>query len=176
MQFVTEDGRATGLEDDDRRAGINGSREDFKRALQVLFSIVEHAEIVERTAAARLLVGNRHRESGTREDIERRLESSRMKVVVESIHPQDNFAGTCRRCRARGFSVIFSRRLQETRRSERGNFALRSQAQRGSQDMAETWRVAQKIGEARGAIRRFPAICRSCRTPVCAERIGDLLS
>src|ERR1700679_2326808 len=96
LQFVTEDGSATRFEDDDGRAGVDGSRKDFENAFKILLSLVEHAEIVERAAAARLLGGNRHGESGVGEDVERRTDCFGMKMVVKSIHPQNNFAGARR--------------------------------------------------------------------------------
>jgi hypothetical protein len=72
-----------------------------------------------------------------------------MKVIIESVHPQDDLAGACRYCAARGLAAIFSSQLQEAHRREPRNLALRGQAQRASQNVAEAWCVTDKVRSAR---------------------------
>ena len=87
-QFVAEDGDAAGLESDDGDAGFDLGREFVEDIEEQGFGAVEHAEIVEWTAAAEVGLGYRDAEAGGFEDFDCGFRRGREEIIVESVGPE----------------------------------------------------------------------------------------
>jgi hypothetical protein len=92
-EFVAEDGDAAGLESDDWDSSFDLGGEFVEDVEQQGFCAVEHAEIVERTAAAEIGLRENHVVSGGFEDCDSGAGGGGTEVVVESVGPEEDGGG-----------------------------------------------------------------------------------
>ena len=89
-EFVAEDGGAAGFEDDDGSAGVELRGEGVEGFEEVVLCGVEHAEVVERAAAAEVLRGEGDAEAGGGEDLVGGAHRGWMEVIVEGVGPEED--------------------------------------------------------------------------------------
>jgi len=89
-EFVAEDGDAAGLEADDGDSGFNFGFELVEDFEQKALGAIEHAEVVEGTAAAEIGLRYRDAEAGGLEDFDGGAGGGGSEVVVESVRPEEN--------------------------------------------------------------------------------------
>jgi len=89
-QLVAEDGDAARLEPDDRRAGADVVPQGVEDLAELAPCEAEHAEVVERAAAAERLRGNGNVIAGGLQDLDGRLRRLRMEIVVEGVRPEQD--------------------------------------------------------------------------------------
>jgi len=89
-EFVAEDGGAAWFEDDDRGACGELGGECVEDLEEIFFCGVEHAEVVERTAAAEVVVGVFDAEAGGGEDLVGGSQRGGVEVVVEGVGPEED--------------------------------------------------------------------------------------
>src|SRR2546422_492383 len=89
-QFVSKYGGAAWFQHDDRDTGIDGPGQRPEDLLQIRSCAVDHAEIVERPPAAKVSGRYTHFEAGLSQHFVRGFAGLWMKVVVESIRPEDH--------------------------------------------------------------------------------------
>ena len=92
-EFVAEDGDAAGFEADDGYSGFDFRREFVEDLEQERLGAVEHAEVVERAAAAEIDTRDDHSEASGFEDVDGGLGSGWVEVVIECIGPEENGRG-----------------------------------------------------------------------------------
>src|SRR5579872_4693785 len=152
-QFIPKDGSATRFQHDDRDPGHNWGAQDAHDSFQILFGLVEHAEIIERPAAAQMHLRNPDLETCALKYIKRRAASVRMKIIVERVRPQNHFAlvycGRSSGISSNAGNVMLPGPMLESGRGELRHASLRSQMQRALQQVAEARRLAEKVGDAR---------------------------
>src|SRR5260370_32064124 len=113
-QLIAKDRSTARLQHDDRDARINLDAQGTHDSLQVFLGSVEHAEIVQRSPAAKMNLGDADLETHAPKYFQRRASRVRMKVIVKRVRPQNNLALGRRRscCRRAAFSqagnTIFS--------------------------------------------------------------------
>src|SRR5690242_12783367 len=98
-----------------------------------------------------MIAGNRDAKTGMRQQIESRLADMRVEVVVERIHPQDD-PGIVVRSGSRvsdGGRAPSKCRLTEGERRETRHLALVREMQDAPQQILQTWRMAQRVGDPR---------------------------
>jgi hypothetical protein len=95
-EFVAEDGNATGFEADDRNAGFDFGREFVEDLKQERLGAVEHAEVVERAAAAEVDSRDDDAEAGGFQDLDGSSGGLRLEIVVESVGPEEDGRGLVR--------------------------------------------------------------------------------
>ena len=83
-------GDAAWFDSDDGRASFNVGAQSGQRLLQRGFGLVEHAEVIERTPAAKGLLRNSDLISGVFQDFHGGFGDFRMEVVAERIRPKDH--------------------------------------------------------------------------------------
>ena len=89
-QLVAEDGHAARLEPDDGHARLDLGPQRVEDLAQQSLGRVEHAEVVERPAAAERRPRDDHVEAGVLEHLDGRLGGLRVEVVVERVGPEDH--------------------------------------------------------------------------------------
>jgi hypothetical protein len=89
-EFVAEDGDAAGLESDDGDAGFDFGFELIEDFEQEALGAVEHAEVVERAAAAEVGLRNRDSVSGGFEDFDGGAGGGGVEIVVEGVGPEED--------------------------------------------------------------------------------------
>ena len=118
-QLVAEDGGAAWLEDDDGGSGGELRGEGVEDFEEIVFGGVQHAEVVERAAAAEMLVGQADAEACVGEDLVGGAHGGGMEVVVEGVGPEEDF----------GFAAWRRlRRCGRSRRSDEGSGEAREGA------------------------------------------------
>ena len=106
-EFVAEDGGAAWLEDDDGCACVDLRLQGVEDFVEVLLCGVEHAEVVEGTAAAEVFGGEGDAEACAGEDLIGGAHGGGVEVVVEGVGPEEDVGGwrgdgRSRRRRGRG--------------------------------------------------------------------------
>jgi hypothetical protein len=89
-ELVAEDGGAAWFEDDDGGASGELGGEGVEDLKEIFFCGVEHAEVVEGTAAAEMLRGERDAEAGGGEDLMGGAQGRGVEVVVEGVGPEED--------------------------------------------------------------------------------------
>jgi len=89
-EFVAEDGGAGGFEDDDGGASLELCGEGAESFEEVVFGGVEHAEVVEGSAAAEMLRGEGDAEACGGEDLMGGAHGGGVEVVVEGVGPEED--------------------------------------------------------------------------------------
>src|SRR6266550_7028402 len=89
-QFVAKDGGAAWFEDDYRDAIGDLGGEDVQDPAQQTFCAIEETEVVEGASAAEICSWLLDAEAGGFEDVHGGLGGRRMKVVIESIGPEQD--------------------------------------------------------------------------------------
>ena len=92
QQFVAEDGDAAGLESDDGDSRFDFGRERVENFKKQCLRAIEHAEVVERTAAAEIGAWENHVISGGFENIDGGFGGRGQEIVVEGVGPEENCA------------------------------------------------------------------------------------
>src|SRR5690606_26627961 len=90
VELVPEDGDAARLEPHDRCAGADLRPEYVDDAAELVSGQVQHAEVVERAAAAEERPRHADAEAGTLEHVHCRRGDLRVEVVVERVRPEDD--------------------------------------------------------------------------------------
>src|SRR5205823_751149 len=88
--LIAEYARAARLEHDDGRAGGEVRRERIHRVGEIVLCPVEHAEVVQRPAAARVTFEHAHAKAGARKHVVRGFSDVRLEIVGESIGPEED--------------------------------------------------------------------------------------
>ena len=142
-ELVLEHGGAAGLEADDRCAFADVVGEGGEDFAEVGLGLVEHAEVVERTAAAEVLAGDVDAKAGVFEDGEGGLGGVGGEVVVEGVGPEDDVAadGGC----VRRFAVF--KPLLEALAGEGGHVSLLRDACELFGEGAEKGCLGGEVGE-----------------------------
>src|SRR6185437_5469949 len=161
LEFFFEHGSTARLEYQNGKPGLDIAFQAAQDTLQIDFGFVEHAEVVERTPAAKVLARNPHAPSHVFEYFHRGLRGMRVKIVVERVRPQNDL----RSGRTVGFAPV--KPLAECLRSEGWNLPLAWYLQHGFHQVTEAWSLAEEVGELRSNGRQGgPAVDvskRKCR-------------
>src|SRR5712691_723157 len=96
-ELIAKDGSTTRLQHDDWDARINLDAQGTHDSLQVFLGSVEHAEIVQRSPAAQMNLGDSHLETRALKYFQRRAARIWMKIIVKRVRPQNNLALVRRR-------------------------------------------------------------------------------
>src|ERR1019366_5799865 len=91
-EFVAEDGGAAGFEDDDGRCGFDFGEKLVHDLEEQALGSVEHANVVERAAAAEVGAGDGDGEAGGFQDFDGGFGGRGEEVVVESVGPEEDGA------------------------------------------------------------------------------------
>src|SRR5438093_13370424 len=148
-EFVSKYGGAAWFQHDDRDAGIDGPRQFPEDLLQIRSCAVDHAEIVERPPAAKVSGRHTHFEARVSQHFVCGFAGLRMKVVVESIRPEDHLPASVAGSSSHGGigNTPAASPLPERMRGKAGKLPLRSQMQRGTEDLTETRRIVDEVDQ-----------------------------
>ena len=95
-EFIAEDAGAAWFEDDDRGSVLQLRSQYVEDLEEVLLRGVEHAEVVEWTAATEMLLGEMDAETCVGEDLVCGTHGGGMEVVVEGVGPEKDVGGAIR--------------------------------------------------------------------------------
>jgi hypothetical protein len=93
-EFVAENGNATRFEADDGDASFDFGGKFVEDLKQERLGAVEHAEVVERAAAAEVGSRDDDAEAGRFEDFDGGLGGLRLEIVVEGVGPEEDRRGS----------------------------------------------------------------------------------
>ena len=88
--LVPKDGQTARLQADDRVSGFDGGLQVVQDVAQEFVGLIKESVVVERTAATEWRARNDHAESGVFEYFRRSRRHFRMKVIVESVGPEND--------------------------------------------------------------------------------------
>src|SRR5712692_4717370 len=91
-QLIAKNGGAAWFQDHHRYVSVNLFTQRMQDPLQILLSLVEHAEIIERATTAEMLPGNDRIAARRNEHLQRGAARFRVKIIIEGVRPQNNLA------------------------------------------------------------------------------------
>src|SRR5712672_4541822 len=89
-QFIAKDSHAARLQTDDWNPGFDLRRKLVEDLEKQLLRTIEHAEVIERTAATQIGLRNHDAEACGFQDFDGGLGCRRQKIIVEGVGPEEN--------------------------------------------------------------------------------------